>query len=79
MQVTRSSAYMLAQSSGASRPAHLCRLNELVPPGAWDALDVSTLERAIADLEYRDNELRAEHKVVLGVHRYLTKWHIADM
>ena len=35
-----------------------------MPPGAWDAIqDVSSLERAIEDVEYRENELRAEHRV----------------
>ena len=43
-----------------------CRLEELVPRGAWEAVqDVSSLERAIADLEYRDNELRSDHRVHL--------------
>ena len=38
-----------------------------MPRGAWEAIeDVRNLERAIEDLEYRDNELRAEHMVHPG-------------
>ena len=38
----------------------------MVPRGAWEAIqDVSSLERAIEDLEFRVNELRAENRVSL--------------
>lgn len=40
-----------------------CRLEELMPAGVWDAIDVSSLERGIADLEYRGAVLRDEYGV----------------
>ncbi|CAL5226977.1 g9863 [Coccomyxa viridis] len=48
----------------AMTAAHAYRLEDMVPRGAWEAIqDVSSLERAIEDLEFRDNELRAENRV----------------
>ena len=40
-----------------------CRLDELMPAGVRESLDVSRLERAAEDLEYRDSVLRAEDGV----------------
>ena len=34
-----------------------------MPGGVWDAIDVSSLERGIADLEYRGAVLRNEYGV----------------
>lgn len=38
----------------------LIRLEELVPEEAWDALEVSRLQRAIEDESYRDEVLRSK-------------------
>ena len=40
-----------------------CRLDELMPAGVRASLDVSKLERAIEDLEFRDSALREEDRV----------------
>ena len=49
-----------------------CRLDELMPAGVRESLDVSKLERATEDLEYRDSVLRAEDRVCGRAHQPLT-------
>lgn len=34
-----------------------------MPAGKYDDLDISSLERAIEDIDYRDDVLRAEQRV----------------
>ena len=37
-----------------------CRLQELVPPAAWDMIDTTRLKEAVVNTYFRQNELRAK-------------------
>ena len=53
-------------ATGCRAPPYIicaCRLEELMPAGVRESLDVSKLERAIEDLEYRDSVLREQDRV----------------